>query len=83
MTAFKQLRDKIKSLAVNSTLSTQEMLLQQAQLYADSPYVYGYQSRLLAGSLDINLSIANDDDLHMPVVHKAISRLREFFFVGK
>jgi len=82
MSAFGQLRQQIKKIALNSSQSKNEVLLQQAQIYANSPFIYGYQLRLISGSLDVDLSKIQDD-LHMPLVHKAISRLRDFFFVGK
>jgi len=63
-------------------LSDKQKLLKQAQIYANRSYIYGYQLRLIIGSLGVDLSKVNDD-LHMPLVHKAISRLRDFFFVGK
>ena len=55
-------------------------------MYASSPFIYGYQLRLIIGSLEVDLSRKiddDDDDLHMPLVHRAIHRLRDFFFVGK
>jgi hypothetical protein len=57
-------------------------LLNQAQIYANRSYIYGYQLRLIIGSLGEDLSEV-DDDLHMPLVYRAIDRLRDFFFVGK
>jgi len=82
MSAYGQLRKTIGVIALNSSLTKNEQLLQQAQIYASSPFIYGYQLRLIIGSLGEDLSEV-DDDLHMPLVHRAIHRLRDFFFVGK
>ena len=89
MTDFEIMRQEIQSYGpiknnarkYYSKLADKQKLLKQAQIYANRSYVYGYQLRLITDSLNIDLSIVNDD-LCMPLVHKAIDRLREFFFVG-
>jgi len=82
MTDFELMRQEMAVFKYDHSLSIEESLLKQAQIYANRSYVYGYQLRLIIDAIEMDLSIANDD-LHMPLVHKAISRLREFFFVGK
>ena len=92
MTDFEVMRKEIQSFGpivnnVKKYLKKQQTfklksLLKQAQIYANRSYIYGYQLRLIIGSLDEDLSEV-DDDLHMPLVHRAIHRLRDFFFVGK
>jgi len=83
MSDFEHMRKEMEVLKSNSndSLSMNASLLQRAQIYANRSYIYGYQLRMIIGSLNFDLSKVNDY-LHMPLVHKAISRLRDFFFVG-
>ena len=97
MTDFEVMRNEIQSLGpiINNAkkyfkkkqqAEKLKILLKQAQIYANRSYIYGYQLRLIIGSLEVDLSGEvddDDDDLHMPLVHRAIHRLRDFFFVGK
>ena len=95
MTDFEVMRSEIQSLGpiINNAKKyfkkkkqQLKILLKQAQIYANRSYIYGYQLRLIIGSLEMDLSGKvddDDDDLHMPLVHRAIHRLRDFFFVGK
>ena len=56
MSAYGQLRQTIGEIELNSSLTKNEQLLQQAQMYASSPFIYGYQLRLIIGSLEEDLS---------------------------
>jgi hypothetical protein len=76
-----ELRNIFTAMDKDTTTPHTHQLMQKADLYCFHPMLYGHQTKMLLGEMDLDLSIQKPD-LYPSVVERAVEVLRRFYFVG-